>query len=76
LAAIAHQKDMVSQEPSTRGAVKAGEAAREAGCLDGEHGDGSAVAEAALSLSHQGGTMNEQDRVKLINELDDDGLAI
>jgi hypothetical protein len=29
------------KRPSTRGAVKAGEAAREAGCLDGEHGDGS-----------------------------------
>jgi predicted transcriptional regulator len=43
LAAIAHQNDMVSQQPSTRAAVKAGEAAREAGRLDGEHGDGSAA---------------------------------
>jgi hypothetical protein len=33
---------MVSQKPSTRGAVKVGEAAREAGRLDGEHGDGRA----------------------------------
>jgi hypothetical protein len=40
---IAQQKDMVSQQPSARGAVKAGEAAREAGCLDSEHGDGSAT---------------------------------
>jgi hypothetical protein len=40
---IAHQNDMVSQRPSARGAVKAGEAAREAGGLDGEHDDGSAT---------------------------------
>jgi hypothetical protein len=33
---------MVSQQPSTLGAVKVGEAAREAGRLDGEHGDGRA----------------------------------
>jgi hypothetical protein len=35
---------MVSQQPSTLGAVKVGEAAREAGYLDGEHDDGSARA--------------------------------
>jgi hypothetical protein len=35
MAAIAHQKDMVSQLPSVCEAVKVGEAAREAGCLDG-----------------------------------------
>jgi hypothetical protein len=40
---IAHQKNMVSKRPSARGAVKVGEAAREAGCLYGEHGDGSAT---------------------------------
>jgi hypothetical protein len=34
---------MISQQPSTRAAVKVGEAAREAGRLDGEHGDGSAT---------------------------------
>jgi hypothetical protein len=34
---------MVSQRPSARAAVKAGEAAREAGRLDGEHGDGGAA---------------------------------
>jgi hypothetical protein len=32
------------ERPSTRGAVKTGEAAREAGCLDGEHGDGGGTA--------------------------------
>jgi hypothetical protein len=32
------------KRPSARGAVKTGEAAREAGCLDGEHGDGSGAA--------------------------------
>jgi hypothetical protein len=31
---IAHQKDTESRQPSTRGAVKVGEAAREAGCPD------------------------------------------
>jgi hypothetical protein len=31
---------MLSKRPSARAAVKAGEAAREAGCLYGEHGDG------------------------------------
>jgi hypothetical protein len=30
-------------KPSTRAAVKAGEAARGAGCLDGEHDDGIAT---------------------------------
>jgi hypothetical protein len=39
MAAIAHQKDMESQQPSTRAAVKA----REAGCLYGERGDGGAA---------------------------------
>jgi hypothetical protein len=34
---------MESQQPAARGAVKAGEAAREAGCLYGEHADGNAT---------------------------------
>jgi hypothetical protein len=34
---------MESKRPSARGAVKTGEAARKAGCLDGEHDDGSAT---------------------------------
>jgi hypothetical protein len=34
---------MESQRPSARAAVKAGEAAREADCLDGEHADGNAT---------------------------------
>jgi hypothetical protein len=36
-------KGHAGKRPSARGAVKTGEAAREAGCLDGEHGDGSAT---------------------------------
>ena len=37
---FAHQKDMVSQEPSPSGAVKAREAPAQRLGLDGEHGDG------------------------------------
>jgi hypothetical protein len=42
---------MESKRPSARAAVKAGEAAREAGRLAGEHGDGSGAA-ALSSLGH------------------------
>jgi hypothetical protein len=42
--AASHTKGREGKRPSARGAVKTGEAAREAGCLDGEHGDGSGAA--------------------------------
>ena len=38
------------KRPSARGAVKTGEAARKAGCLDGEHGDGSATVALMVSM--------------------------
>src|SRR5271168_2201765 len=44
-------KDMVSQRPSTSGAVKVGEAAREADRLDREHGDGSGGGGPAVALA-------------------------
>src|SRR3984957_13530573 len=39
------------KRPSTRAAVKAGEDARAAGRLDGEHGDGSATVRQCASIS-------------------------
>ena len=43
-------KGHAGKRPSARGAVKTGEAARKAGCLDGEHGDGSATVALMVSM--------------------------